>query len=144
MFLLFELITICVIWCIGIKIVTSQGMVLEKLGEWAEKKVEDGYRIYEPLLVCPYCMPSIHTAIAIGFSFGMGVIDTWSWHLLFMYPIVAMASSFINGFLWKAHQKQNAEHEFLESAKDTFDSVTDYIEDLYIQERQGEYEHYNN
>jgi hypothetical protein len=144
MLLLFELITICVIWCLGIKIVTAEGMLLEDLGKWAEKKVESGYKIYEALLVCPYCLPSIHTAIAIGFAFGIGVIDTWSWHLLFMYPIIAMASSFINGFLWKSHQKQNADKELSESAKEMCEMVSDYIEDLYIQEDNLEYEHYKN
>jgi hypothetical protein len=142
--LLFELITICVIWCLGIKILTADGMLFQSIGKWAEKKVDEGKIIFEPLLVCPYCMPSLHTAIAIGFGFGIGIIDEFSWHLIFMYPIVAMASSFINGYVWTLHQKQHMEKDFIESATDTCNIVSDYIEDLYIQESNMEYEHQNN
>ena len=134
MLIVFQLITICVIWCMGIKIATSEGMIFQKLGEWGENKVEDGHKIFEALLVCPYCLPSIHTFVAIGLAFGIGIIDTLEWKLLFMYPIVVMGSSFINGYLWGMHRKQNAEHEFLESAKYTSDSVSELIEDLYEQE----------
>lgn len=116
MITLFSLIIICSIWTLGVKIVTSEGMVLHSVGEWAEDKVKQGHIIYEALIVCEWCLPSIHTAIAILFAWGIGII-TPTWHLIFYYPLVAMGASMLNGLVWGHHIKQTRTIEYYESQK---------------------------
>lgn len=97
MILLLKLIIITVIWCLGFKVVTSDGMWLEKIGQYAEHK---NALIWKPLVKCIWCMPSIHSLVGYGLAVGIGVITGFSWHLVFMYPLVVMGSSFICGVLW--------------------------------------------
>jgi hypothetical protein len=88
------------IWVIGIMIVTNKGMILEKLGEWGNKKVDQGHKIFEAIIACPWCMPSIHSSVGFGFYFLFFGIQ---WDLLLSYPIVAMGSSFCSGFTWTVY-----------------------------------------
>ena len=107
----------------GIKIVTAEGMVLQKLGEYAERKIEEGYRIWEPLMYCEWCLPSIHTSVAFVFAFGIGVIESLSWSLLFYYPLVAMGSSLINGLIWQFYKLQNYNKEFYQSSVEKLTNI---------------------
>lgn len=91
------LITITSIWIIGVKIITYEGMVLEKLGEWAVKQVDNGKIIWEPLVVCAWCMPSVHSIV--GYAYGIFLFEI-PITLIWMYPIVAMGSSLICGVIW--------------------------------------------
>lgn len=104
------------VWVLGIKIVTSPGMILEKVGEWGGKKVREGHRIYEALLVCHYCMPSIHSIIGYSFAIGIGVVE-FHWRLLISYPIVVMGSSLINGLVWGWKDKIDNESKYYENAE---------------------------
>lgn len=97
MILLFKIIIITVVWVLGVKIVTSEGMILESVGRYADSKKS---LIWKPLVICVWCMPSIHSLVGYGLAVGVGVITGFSWHLIFMYPLVVMASSFICGVLW--------------------------------------------
>lgn len=104
---LFELIAITTIWVLGIKIVTYKGMILQRLGEYGYKKVAEGKRIFEPLFVCEWCMPSIHSAI--GYMLVYTTMETFHWRALILYPVTAMGSSFTSGILWliyKYYEKQ--------------------------------------
>lgn len=144
MILLFELIAITSILVLGYTIATQEGMVFYKVREWAEKKKEQGNKLVEPVFICHWCQPSSWALIAFAFAFGMGIITKFEWSLFFYYVLTVGGSSLLNGLVWGFHLKSNAEHDFLESAKETCDMVSDYIEDLYIQEVQDEYEHFNN
>lgn len=117
MITLFSLIAICSIWTLGIKIVTSEGMILGSVGAWAQMKAEEGHRIFEALFLCVWCLPSLHSAIAILFAWGIGII-TPSWQLLIYYPLVAMGASLLNGLIWGYHEKQAAEKEYYEKKHD--------------------------
>jgi hypothetical protein len=99
--LLFKLIIITVIWVLGVKIVTSDGMLFGAIGRYADSKES---LIWKPLLNCIWCMPSIHSLIGYGLAIGIGIITVFSWHLIFMYPLVAMGSSFICGVLWNVSE----------------------------------------
>lgn len=99
---LFELVTVTTIWVLGIKVVTHKGMVLERLGQYGERKVDEGKKIFEPLFVCAWCMSSIHSSI--GYMLVYTTMATFQWRSLLMYPIVAMASSFASGMLWLIYE----------------------------------------
>lgn len=140
MIFLFKLITICVIWCLGIKIITSDGMVLSKLGKWGSEKVDAGHMIYEPLFMCEWCMPSIHSLIAYMFAYGMGLFNDLTWSLLVIYPLVAMGSSLLNGVIWICYKTINAKKEYLESATALNDVKIEEMNEGFFEE---EFEQFN-
>lgn len=101
MILLFKLIAITVIWVLGIKIATSEGMILEKLGRFAEKKVDEGHKIWDGLVWCQWCLPSFHSVPAHFFAFGLGVIPfEVNKELFIRWPLVIMGSSLVSGLIW--------------------------------------------
>lgn len=101
MILLLKLIIITVIWVLGFKIVTSEGMLLEAIGKYADSKKS---LIWQPLVNCIWCMPSIHSLVGYVLAAGIGIITNFSWHLVFMYPLVVMGSSFMAGFLFNVNE----------------------------------------
>lgn len=124
MILLFQLIIITSIWVLGVKISVSEKMIFSQLGDYGEKKVEEGYKIFDALWVCPFCMPTFHSLIGYGFAVGIGVIHYWGWNLVFMYPLVLMGSSITAGFTWTAYTTINAikenytlQNEYLKNEK---------------------------
>lgn len=135
--LLFSLIVITSTWCLGIKIITSDGMVLEKLGKWGQKKVDEGYKIFEALFVCQWCMPSIHTMIGMAFAYKLGIMEL-SWDLLFYYPIVAMGSSLVNGLVWLSYNTLSAKKELSESASETSKLISEWLVDRLDNQKENE------
>lgn len=103
MMTLLTLIIITSIWCLGIKIVTSNGMVLGKVGKWAEEKSGD-YIILEPLINCIWCLPSIHSVIGYLFAFGIGAVSGFDYTFIIMYPIVVMGASAVGGITWAFYE----------------------------------------
>lgn len=93
-------ITTCLVW--GVKISTEEGMVFEKLGAWADKRIDKGEKIWEALLRCPFCMPSIYTAIGYLFAYWLGVRFTWN--DLIAYPIIVGGASLVSGMIWTFFQ----------------------------------------
>jgi len=102
-----ELVLLTVIWCLGMKILTSEGMLLEKLGDFAHKKVEEGKLIYDPIIACEWCMPSIHSLFGYFFGVVLGIITVFSWRLVIIYPLVAIGASVGTGFIWNAYLTMN-------------------------------------
>jgi hypothetical protein len=88
---------------IGLTIASQEGMVLYFIKEKLTN--EDGSpkkKIYEPLFLCYWCMPSIHSLVGYFFAFlWMKNVDL---HALFFYPIVVASSSFLTAVLWGLHQ----------------------------------------
>ena len=127
MILLLKLIAITTIWCLGIKILTADGMVLSKVGKFARKKIKEGQIIYEPLVSCEFCLPSIHSLVGYVFGVSIGVITGFSMSLVFMYPLVAMGSSIATGFIWNAYQTMMA-------AKDLSEVKIEFYDNFYEEE----------
>lgn len=106
-----KLIAITVILVMGCKVVTSEGMILEKLGYYFEEKVNEGHKIFD-LFICPWCMNSLFSIFSYAFAFGLLIIPfEFNWQLIIRWPIVVCASSFISGNLWNAYQTINAIRE---------------------------------
>jgi hypothetical protein len=112
---LIKIILITAIWCLGVKIVTAKGMVLEGVGEWAENKVEQGYKIFEALLVCPWCMPSIHSIIGYLFAFAIGAVTGYKFELVIMYPLVVMGASVVTGLTWTFYETISQIHQYFKN-----------------------------
>lgn len=99
----FKIVVITSIWCIGVMIVSADGMILDGLRIKAKKRIDEGKFIYEALIYCPWCLPSIHSVVGYFFCIILGVIKEFEWKLIFIYPLVAMAASLITGIIWGIH-----------------------------------------
>jgi hypothetical protein len=124
MIILFKLIILTTMWCLGMKIVTADHMIFAKIGKYARQKVEEGKSIYDPLIACEWCMPSIHSLIGYSFAIGIGLVTSFSWSLVVMYPLVVIGSSIGTGMIWSAYLTMN-------SAKERNESQTDFYDGLY-------------
>lgn len=125
MIIIFKLIFILSVWCLGVKISTANGMIFERIGDWGERKVDEGYKIFEALIVCPFCLPSIHSLFAYSIAFGLDILKfEFDWKLLIMWPIVVMGSSIVSGFTWTAYQTINQVKEKNEMEVEYFKSIT--------------------
>lgn len=119
-----KLIAITFVWVMGIKISTADEMVFERLGKWGQRKVDEGHKIYEALMVCPWCLPSIHSLVGYAFAFGLNVIPfEWDWKLLIRYPLVVMGTSFLSGNIWNIYETINRVKERNEAQTDYYNSL---------------------
>ena len=94
------LITTCLVW--GVKISTEEGMVFEKLGMWADKKIESGQKYWEAILRCPFCMPSFWGLVSIGIGYLLNICD--SWNIFIAYPVIVGGASLVSGMIWTCFQ----------------------------------------
>lgn len=105
----------------AMKIVMSEGMLLEKLGYYFERKVNEGHKIFD-IFICPWCMNSLQALTAHAFAFGLGILPMeFNWQLLIRYPLIVFGASFLSGNLWNLYETVNrikdrneAEKEFYE------------------------------
>lgn len=137
MILLFKLILLTTIWCLGIKIITAERMAFDNVGRYAQRKVEEGKIIFDPLIACEWCMPSIHSLIGYSFAIGLGIITHFYWTLVIMYPLVVIGASVGTGFTWNAYLTMN-------SIKERNESQTDFYDGLHqVEEIVNEYQNNN-
>lgn len=121
MMILFQIVLLTFIWVMGIKISTSEGMIFEKLGEYGQRKVDEGHKIWEALIVCQWCLPSVHSIFGYAFAFGLGILPfEWDWELIIMWPLVVMGSSFLCGFTWNIYETINRVREKNEAEANYF------------------------
>lgn len=144
MTLLFSLIAITSIWCLGIKILTEEGMVLQNLGKWGELQVSLGVKWVEPAFYCQWCMPSIHSLVGFGFAWAIGLLPELSWHLIFFYPLVAMGSSLVNGLVWQHYKNREAAKELVITLRETAQVASDWMDADLLAMQQYENEQTNN
>lgn len=112
-----KMIFLTTLWTLGWKIATSDDMVLEKLGQWGQKKVDEGNKIFDGLIVCEWCLPNIHGILFVWpLAFGMGIMPfVWDWKYLLAYPFCVAGSSFISGILWEFYLTMNAKRNYYKS-----------------------------
>lgn len=115
MILIFKVITITVLWCLGLKVALSEGMIFEKIGKFFNDKVEvENKKIFKPIGQCEFCMPSIHTLFGIAFGLASKTIS-FSWNIVILYPIFVTGASFITGVTWSLFSYLNTKKELVES-----------------------------
>lgn len=130
MILLFKLIFITCILVMGLKIAMSKDMLLEKVGDYFERKVAYGSRVYD-IFICPWCMSTLQSITAHGFAFGLGVLPfEWNWQLLIRWPLIVMGSSFICGNAWNIYETINRIREKSEAQANYFNSLLGNEEEI--------------
>lgn len=118
--LIVKLIFLSTIWSLGWKVVTAKGMLLEKIGEWGDKKVEDGYKIFEGLITCPFCIPNIHSLLFVyPLAFIIGIMPfEFNWEYVAIYPFCVSGSSFLSGAIWTVYLTLNAKKDYYEKMEE--------------------------
>lgn len=100
MILLLKLILITFILVMALKIVTSEGMLLEKVGKYLKRQIEKGNKLAD-LGYCEWCTSTPMSIVAHFFAFGLGVLPfQWNWQLLIRWPLVVGGASFLSGMAW--------------------------------------------
>lgn len=118
-----KLIAITVVLVLSLKIVMSQGMLLERLGNYFERKIDEGYKVFD-LFYCQWCMGTIATFPAYFFAFGLGILPfEWHWQLLIRYPLIVGATSIIAGNIWNVYVTINAIKENYEIQSKYYQSL---------------------
>lgn len=123
MILILKLIILTVIIVMGLKIVMSKEMLLEDVGDYFERKVDEGYKVFD-LFICPWCMATLCSLIAHAFAFGLGILPLeFNWQLVIRWPIVLCGASFIGGNLWNCYEAINRWKEKSEAEAEYFNSL---------------------
>lgn len=112
MIILFKLILLTSVWVLGVRMVTDKGMLLEDWRKWAENKHA---KIYEAIVLCHLCMPSLHSSVGYLFGFGLGIAGVFEWKYLLLYPLVVMGSSMLNGIVWGVFKTFTAMSKYFEN-----------------------------
>lgn len=132
MIVLLKLAFFTVITVLAWRIAVSEDMIFEKIGKWAEKKVDEGHKIFE-LLICVWCMGSIWSIVGWSLAYLTGVVKASEfndWRIIFFYPCCVFISSIVCGFTWTIYltinqikDKNEIEAKYLESkeANEFFD-----------------------
>jgi len=105
-----QIVALVTVWNLGVEIVLSEDMGLHKLRLWAESKSS---KIFEPLIICIWCRPSIHSLIGFIAAAGLGWINLLSWHNLILYPFVVAGASFISGTSWSIYKLIEIKYNYL-------------------------------
>jgi hypothetical protein len=122
MILLFKLIAITYILVMGLKIAMSEDMLLEKVGDYFEKKAKQN-RVFD-LFICPWCMGTLQSIVAHFFAFGLGILPfVWNWQLLIRWPLVVMGTSLLAGMTWTVYETINRIKEAREAEAAYYDSL---------------------
>lgn len=114
-----KLIGITVVLVLALKIVMSEGMLLERLGFYFEKKIDEGNKVFD-LFYCPWCMSTLQSIVAHFFAIGLDVIPAeWNIQLLIRWPLLVGGGSIIAGNIWNIYttinqirEKNQAEAEY--------------------------------
>lgn len=111
--LILKMIFLTVSWSLGWRVIISEGMLFERIGVWAQDKVDAGNKFYE-LLICPWCLPNFMGVFFVWpLAFGLEILPfECNWKYLLMYPFCLSASSFITGFVWTLYLTMNAKREY--------------------------------
>lgn len=115
-------ILVCdIIWVLGFKVITEDGMALQSVGDWGKKMYDKGYKIMDGLINCPFCLPNIHCLLFIWpIAFLTGFVPfEWEWRYLIVHVLVACAGSFICGTIWTLFQFLEVKKKYFEHLEQT-------------------------
>lgn len=94
---LLYLIVLTSIWILGLTLASQEEMIFNRWRLWAEERKS---KIWKAVILCVWCMPSIHSLVGYAFAVGIGIISEFSWRLIVFYPLVVMGSSILSGLTW--------------------------------------------
>ncbi len=100
----------------AVRVSTTEGMVFEKIGKYAEGELEKGHKYWEALVLCPYCVVSTYSIFG-NLSFAL-VTGSYDWRILYAYPVILGASSLIHGMAWSGFELLWAKKAYYEKAEE--------------------------
>jgi len=105
-----------VIWVWLWKIATEDDMILEKIGKFGRRKVEEGYRIFDGLITCPWCLGNFHGILIVWpLSFLLEIIPfEWNYKYIIIHVFVLGGTSVICGVTWLIYQTILAYKNYLD------------------------------
>lgn len=114
--LIFKILVLDIMWVMGFKVITEDGMLLEKVGNWGKKWYDKGYKIMDGLIICPFCLPNLHGILFVWpMAFMLDVVPfEWNWKYLIVHIFVACGGSFICGIIWSLYKHLELKHKYLE------------------------------
>lgn len=86
---------ITTVWCSAILLAGSKGMLLERI----YSEVECWGKLGKVIMVCEWCMPSLHTMAGIFFYTHL-IEPLPATTLIKAYPLLVCAGSLLNGIVW--------------------------------------------
>lgn len=123
MILLFKLILLTVIIVLALRVALSEGMLLERVGEYLETKAKEN-KVYDVLGICPWCSGTLQSITAHFAAFGLGILPfEWDWQLFIRWPLVVFGASFISGMCWTIYLTLNQIKEKNEAEAAYFNSL---------------------
>ncbi len=97
---------------LALKTALSEGMLLERLGNWLDWQANDRGSKLAQMFFCPFCMPTIQSIVAHAFAFGLGILPMeLNWALLIRWPLVVFGASIIAGNFWNVYETINTAKE---------------------------------
>lgn len=115
---IFFLIIVTSLLVLGLTIATQKGMILFFIRKWASSKVDEENEkpsIYHAIILCPWCMPSIYSAVGYVFLIAAGVISATDLHLWVLYPVVVSGASIISGMVWTIHETISSYKDYVDN-----------------------------
>jgi hypothetical protein len=129
-----------VVWVLGWRVAVSEEMIFEKIGKWAEKKEEEGWKIMSGLVLCPWCLPNIHGILFVWpLAWALEILPhnmIW-WKYLAMYPFYLGASSYIAGMLWNIYLTLNQVKDSNEASVDWYKNGQKYFYNINKKIKDG-------
>lgn len=107
---LFSIIVLTSLWCLALQISTSEGMIFYKLREYAETKKS---KIWEAIVLCPWCCASLHSIFGMLAAFGLGIINI-EWQTLILWIFTIAGSSLTVGMIWQIHKYIEVKNKYYE------------------------------
>jgi hypothetical protein len=89
--LIFAELILLALWCLGLRIATGSGMILEHPHDWAETHLPSW--LYKPVIGCIFCMASVHGIIIHAGACLLFGADP------FLLPLVIVCGVSLNGFI---------------------------------------------
>lgn len=122
MLILLKLSFISFLCVMALKIAMSDKMLLSNLGEYFEKKVDEGNKVFD-LFICPWCMGTLQSITAHLFAFGLGILPlSFNFKLLIRLPLIIFLTSISAGLVWTIYLTIN-------SIKENYDLHNNFLKE---------------
>ena len=100
---------------LAVKVATSEEMIFERFGNWAELQVKQGRKIFE-LGICPWCMNTLFIFFGWACIFTLEILPfEFNIKYVAVHCIAWFASCFISGVTWTWYLTLNARKEYYEN-----------------------------
>lgn len=103
-----------ILWVFAWKIATEDDMVLEKVGNWGSRMVEKGYKIFDGLVTCPWCLPNLHGILVVWpLAFLLEIVPfEWNYKYLIIHVFVVGGASMFCGMSWLLYNYLSAKTKY--------------------------------